>query len=183
MQNALGDVGTLSLGGGILDLQAAATAGTTLTIKRNAYVITGSTEIISDKSASGSVGATYTMGSGGTLSMATGTLTVAGGANVNSGTAGVTFGATTFTGTPTFTVTNPANGGNTVLTLGTLNDSGTARAITLTGTSTGTLTLGRFGATSMVSGTTFTVNGGVLNVAGKVAFVSHHGRCDDGHGE
>ncbi len=68
---------------------------------------------------------------------------------------GLTFGATTLNGNPTFTVANNGTGAGT-LTLGALNDGGTARTVTLAGA--GTLVLGN-AATSMVGGTTFNVNG------------------------
>ena len=45
------------------------------------------------------------------------------GALVSSGTAGLTFGAVTFSGAPTFSITNPSGGGATLLTVGAVANS------------------------------------------------------------
>jgi autotransporter-associated beta strand protein len=93
------------------------------------------------------------MGAGGTLNV-----------GAEAGTAanlayGLTFGATTLSGTNTFAVANNGTGTGT-LTLGALNDGGTAATITKTGA--GALTLAA-AATSLVNGTTVNVNTGTLN--------------------
>ncbi len=156
---------TVTLAGGILKLTNA--TATNLSFSRNTTV-TANAQITSDVTGANTAGDTFTLG---TLAIGGQTLTVVGGANVNSGTAGVTFGATTFSANPTFSITNPAGGGTTVLTLGALADGGTARTITQSGT--GTLTLSA-AATSLVTGTTFNVNGGILtpNVTGSLSIVA-----------
>jgi autotransporter-associated beta strand protein len=86
----------------------------------------------------------------GNLSIGTNTLNVTGGAAG----AKLTLGAATLTGNPTFN-----NDTTTAVTLGALNDGGTARTITKAGA--GTLTLGS-AATSLVAGTQVAVTGGTL---------------------
>ncbi len=103
-------------------------------------------------------GVTQTLG---TLALGGGTLSVASPSGfVSSGTEGLTFGATTLSGSQTFSVTNPS-AGSMLLTLGPVDDGGVARTIAKTGT--GTLTFGTT-PTSLVSGTQFTVNQGALQV-------------------
>ncbi len=104
---ALG-AGSITLNSGILYLTN--TPGTNLSFNRP-VTISGNSQIISDVSSAGN-GNTYTLG---TLSIGNETLTLTGGNNVSGGTAGIIFGATTFTGTPTFSVNNPSNGGVTQL--------------------------------------------------------------------
>lgn len=156
---------TLSLAGGSLSLTNA--SGTNLSFSRNTTVSANMT-LTSDVNVASTAGNTYTLG---TLSIGAQTLTVAGGGNVNSGTAGVTFGTTTLTGNTTFSVTNPTNGGSTVLTLGALADGGTARTISKTGG--GTLILNAV-ASSLVTGTVINLSDGVLisNVAGALSQVA-----------
>src|SRR5438067_1511123 len=169
--NALGQ-GTLSLGGGILQLAHASTTS----LSRNTTV-TANAQITSDRSTSGN-GFTYTFG---TLSIGAQTLTIAGGTSVTGGTAGVTFGATTLTGNATFSTTNPAGGGTTVLTLGAVADGGSAfsltksgngtlvlaNANTYTGTTTisvGTLQLGSGATTGTLSTSSSIVDNGNLTI-------------------
>ena len=168
--NALGTTagaGTLTLNGGTLDL------ATDASVSAYNTVVGGNAAIASDKFTASSAGITHTLG---TLSIGANTLTVAGGNKVNSATAGLTFGATTLTAGPlTFTITNPTNGGTTLLTVGpvtnanhtaTLNGNGNfaqtaawgngSGGITLAGTVTATLD-----QTNTYSGTT-TLSGGTL---------------------
>ncbi len=168
---ALG-AGTLTLSGGILKLTNP--SGTNLTFGRNTTV-NASSQITTDVNSTGA-GNTFTLG---TLSVGAYSLIIAGGSNVNSGTAGITFGATTFTGTPTFTINNPAGGGTTQLSLPgvtnnantlSINGSGntiqtgvwgsTAGGILYSGTGTSTLTLSQ--ANTFTSGVT--INSGTLNI-------------------
>ena len=117
-----------------------------------------------DKVSSAGSGITVSLGqkAGSTVNIKGVALTVAGGTLVNGGTAGLTLGnttnATTMTllGTPTLNVTNPTNGGSTLLTLnGNISESGGSfgliktgnGALTLAGTSTYT------GATTISAGT------------------------------
>lgn len=97
----------------------------------------------------------------GTLSTGSGVVTIAQ-TNANSNQAhSLTFGATTFTGNTTFSLTN-VNGTGTAsvgsLILGALNDGGVARAIVKNGA--GTLQLNT-AATSLIAGTTITATGSV----------------------
>jgi len=82
-------------------------------------------------------------------------LNITSGTGVTSGTAGVTFGATTLTGNTIFDTA-----ANTLLTLGGLTDSGTAR--TITKQDSGVLTLST-AATSLIAGTQINITGGTLN--------------------
>lgn len=100
-----------------------------------------------------------TAGSGSTLNVQADT-----GAPANTAYA-LTLGATTLTGAVTFNVANNGTGVGT-LTLGALNDGGTARTITKAGA--GTLALGG-AATSLVTGTAVNVDGGTLRVANATA--------------
>ena len=147
---ALG-AGTLSLGGGVLQLANATSAN--LSFGRNTTV-TGNAQITSDTTALNTAGDTFTLG---TLSIGAQTLTIAGGSNVNSGTAGVTFGATTLTGATTFAITNPTNGGTTLLTLGAVTNG--ANTATFTGN-------GNFAQSGVwangAGGITFGVSGGTV---------------------
>ena len=95
--------------------------------------------------------ATLTIG-GQQFSLSAGTLTT------NNTAYGLTVGATTLSGNPTFYVANNGTGVGT-LTLGALNDGGTAFTITKAGS--GVLTLSA-SATSLIAGTTFNVTGGTL---------------------
>jgi autotransporter-associated beta strand protein len=168
--NALNTLATapLALNGGTLSLGVTAGAtygGTATTVGGNAVVE-------SDLLTPGA-GVTQTLG---TLSIDAFTLGITAGSNVTSGTAGITFGATTFTGAPTFTVTNPAVG-TTQLSVPAVNPGGftatfygngnviqtgiwgaTAGGITYSGT--GILTLNQ--ANTYTGGTT--LNSGTLNI-------------------
>lgn len=139
--------GTLTLNGGTLSL--ANDAG--LNFGRNTTV-TGDSTVESDVLTFGNAGVTHTLG---TLTIGAQQLSITMGANVGSGTAGITFGATTLTGNASFD-----RAGGTNLTLGALNDSGSARTVTFQGS--GTTTLGT-AATSLVNGTTINLTGGTLN--------------------
>ncbi|EDY17462.1 autotransporter-associated beta strand repeat protein [Chthoniobacter flavus Ellin428] len=88
----------------------------------------------------------------GALSINSSTLTTQ--ATGGSGTPVVNFGATTLTGSPTF-----APAASTIVTLGALNDSGTAQAITANGAGTVQLTAA---ATSLVDGTAVNITNGTL---------------------
>jgi autotransporter-associated beta strand protein len=136
----------LQLNGGTLDLATDTSV--------NAYNTTvGGTPvtIVSDRATSGA-GITHTLG---TLSIASDQLNLTTDATVTSGVAGLTFGATTMTGNPVFDTA-----ASTLLTLGSLNDGGTAR--TITKQDSGTLTLNT-AATSLVSGTVINITGGTAN--------------------
>ncbi|HEY5313901.1 MAG TPA: autotransporter-associated beta strand repeat-containing protein, partial [Pirellulales bacterium] len=158
--SALG-AGALTLSGGALNLSN--TSGTSLSFGRNTTVtapanvsgyqaITGNVAsiITSDVSAVGA-GNVYTMG---TLAIGAQTLTVNGGPNVTSGVAGLTFGAVSLSGSPTFTVNNPAGGGNTLLTLG--NVSPGANVMTFNGTGATTFA----GSTVTIGASTSIFNNG-----------------------
>jgi fibronectin-binding autotransporter adhesin len=96
--SGLGAAGqAVALNGGILDLATNTTV--------NAYNITigGTTTIQSNKATAASAGITHTLG---TLSIGAFNPTITGGSNATSGTTQVTFGVTTFTGSPTFTITD-----------------------------------------------------------------------------
>ncbi|MBA3849604.1 MAG: hypothetical protein C0502_06365 [Opitutus sp.] len=142
---ALGS-GTLTLAGGELELAN----DTGLSFNRNTTV-SGNAAITSDRLTAGA-GVTHTLG---TLSIGSQTLTVDRGSNATSGTGGITFGNTTTTGAATFNV-----GSNALLTLGALNDGGSADTITKSGS--GTLTLGA-AAAAITNGTAVNVTAGTLN--------------------
>ncbi|MFN5920889.1 MAG: beta strand repeat-containing protein, partial [Bacteroidota bacterium] len=86
-------------------------------------VATANTTIVADRETSGS-GVTYTFG---TLRINTAiTLNLQAGSNVNSNTAGITFGNMTYAAAPTFTVTQPTLGGNTLFNFGAVSGAFTA---------------------------------------------------------
>ncbi|MBC7368764.1 MAG: autotransporter-associated beta strand repeat-containing protein [Undibacterium sp.] len=149
---ALGTGGSaLTVGGGTVEL--ANNTGTNFDLNPT---LAGSATISPSRTSNGAA-FTQTLG---TLSIGAQTLTVAHGTNFSSNnTRSLTFGATTFTGDAFFTL-NTTNGTAVgVTTLGALNDSGTARTITKNGA--GTLTPAT-AATSLVTGTTITLNAGRL---------------------
>jgi autotransporter-associated beta strand protein len=157
---ALG-AGTLTLVGGILKLSNAAG----LNFGRNT-TISSSAQIVSDVIAAGA-GVTHTLG---TLSIGNQTLTIAGGNNVTSGTAGLTFGATTFSGAPTFTINNPAGGGVTQLSVAavapagntaTINGNGNMVQTGVWGATAGGITYSGTGTLTLNQANTFT---GILTV-------------------
>jgi autotransporter-associated beta strand protein len=159
------DLGTLRLGSATA-LGTTATPlilrGGTLALALNTSVsayattLTAGSTITTGRATAGA-GVTQTLG---TLSANGSTLVVnTQDTTVTSGTAGLTFGTTTLTGNPTFNVVN-GTAAATVLTLGALNDTGTPRSLTKTGS--GTLTLAN-AATSLTNGTAVTVSGGTLN--------------------
>lgn len=114
LATALG-TGTITMNGTAPVLRLSNTAGSPLNLNRN-LVVSVNAEIIVDNNSTGA-GAIHGMG---TLSLNAASLTITGGANVNSGIAGVNFGATTHTVAPTYTVSDPINGGTTRLQLGAL---------------------------------------------------------------
>jgi fibronectin-binding autotransporter adhesin len=153
---ALTNAGAVSGGGlvgngGTLELAS----GGNVTWTNTNTSVNGDFTIVSDRSAA-NAGATQTLG---TLTIGSNALTVRPGANVTSGTAAVTFAtSTTLAGNPTFNVDNGSQ--LATLTLPAIDDGGTARAITKTGT--GTLTVSS-AATSLVDGTAINVALGTLN--------------------
>ena len=168
--SGLGSGAGVALNGGTLDLAT----GTSI----NAYNVTvgGTATIASDLPSSG-VGITYTLG---TLSIGASTLTVAGGNNVTSSTAGLTFGAATLSGTATFNMVNPANGGTTVLTVGAVANGANTATFTgngnfaqtgVWGSGAGGLILGAgySGTATLSQANTYTgsttINGGVLSIS------------------
>jgi len=120
---ALG-TGDLTINGTTPTLELSRSTGGSLTLTTNVTVAANAT-IRSNTNTTGA-GASFTLG---TLSIGAFTLTLEGGANVTSGTAGIAFGATTHTGAPTYTVNNPAGGGLTQFSLGTLTGSTFATTI------------------------------------------------------
>ena len=104
-------------------------------------------------------GVTHSLG---TLAIATATLAVTPGTNVTSGTSGLTFGATTISGNSTF---NTA--ADTVLTLGSLGSTATARTITKSGA--GTLVLSA-ASTAWTPTHTFSVTRGTLRTGAADVF-------------
>ncbi len=125
--NALGTAAvTMTKGTLKLTNDTATTFGNNTTVNAAA---SGDATITIDRATAGA-GINHTMG---TLSVGTNPLTVNKGANVTSGTAGLIFGATTFTGNPTFTLT----GAN--MTLGNLSTGNTSRTVTVANGSTGQL--------------------------------------------
>ena len=125
----------------------------------SAYPITvlAPSTVLSDR-ATGGTGITHLLG---TLAIAGTTLSVADGTNVTDGTAyGLTFGATTLNGSPAFDIAHNGAGTGT-LTLGTLNDTFTARSVSKSGN--GTLTLNA-AATRLVNGTTVNLSAGTLSL-------------------
>jgi autotransporter-associated beta strand protein len=106
---------SLQLAGGILEL-----ANSTARNYARPTLVTGNVAILTDRLTTGA-GLTHTLG---TLSIGSHTVTVNAGAFATSGTQGLTFGATTLTGSPTFTVNNNGLGATTLLTLGTVDTAG-----------------------------------------------------------
>ena len=120
---ALG-TGDLTINGTTPVLELSRSTGGSLTFANNVTVAANAT-IRSNTNTVGA-GSAFTLG---TLGIGAQTLTIEGGANVNSGTASIAFGATTHTGAPTYTVNNPAGGGITQFSLGTLTGSNFATTI------------------------------------------------------
>jgi filamentous hemagglutinin family protein len=151
--NALG-AGALSLGGGTLELAN----DTALNFGRNTTV-TAATTIKSDLLTSGA-GVTHTLG---TLSQGTFALTGTAGNNVSSGTSGIDFGATNFTGNPTFTPGTNFNFG-----FGALTDGGSARTITKNGL--GNIIFNAAAASWATAADVLTINLGSVLLAASNAF-------------
>jgi fibronectin-binding autotransporter adhesin len=147
----------LILNGGTLHIASAAVVG--------AYpvAVTKDSGVITDVF-SGTAGLAHVLG---TLAIGGNKLTVSAGANLTSG-ASLAFGATSLQGNPTFDVQNPA-GTTTNLTLGALNDLGTARTITFqnsgTAASQSKVTLGT-AAASLMDGTTISIPAGTNGSGG-----------------
>lgn len=120
---ALG-TGALTINGTTPILELSRSTGGSLTLANNVTVAANAT-IRSNTNTAGA-GASFTLG---TLSIGAQTLTIDAGSNVTSGTAGIAFGATTHTGAPTYTVNNPAGGGLTQFSLGTLTGGAFATII------------------------------------------------------
>jgi autotransporter-associated beta strand protein len=141
---AIGEVGkALNLAGGTLDLQ------TNSSINALNTTVSGNATIVTDLLTSGP-GITQNLG---TLHIGAETLSIAQGVNVSGGAPAVTFGATTLTGSATF---SPAAG--TTLTLGSLSDGGTATTATLSGAGTVVLSAA---AASLVNGAAVNIGSGI----------------------
>jgi len=162
---ALGNNGTrnaITLAGGALEL--ANDTGQAWGPSTRPTNVTGNTTIRSDRLTAGT-GVTQTLG---TLTVGAPVLSVTAGTNVTGGTAGITFGGTTLTGNAAFAVNNTA-GGNSLLTLGAVGQSGGTRSLTKTGH--GTLRLN--GAGNYAGGTTLNegaITLGVANALGSGGF-------------
>ena len=96
---------------------------------------------------------------------------------------GLTLGSVSLQGNVNINVANNTNGGGNALgtlTLGALNDNGSARTITLGGAGAVTLNTD---ATSLVQGTVVNINNGTLNSnSGACAGQLRHGECrQSGH--
>jgi autotransporter-associated beta strand protein len=139
--------GKVTLNAGILDLRNDGTASNQVITLGNNVIVAANVTINVDHVAA-NTGNTIALG---TLTIGAQTLTITGGDGYR-----LSFGATTLSGNPTFTSTT-AN-----LTLGALNDGGTAH--TLTSNGAGTLTLNA-AATSLVGGTQVNVAAGTLMVS------------------
>lgn len=137
---------TLTLAGGALDL------ATDSSVSAYHVVVANSALLFSNKATPSSAAITHALG---TLSIGAQQLSLIAGPNVGSGIAGVSFGATTFTASGT----NFQAGAGSAITLGALNDGGTARTFSKTGA--GKLTLSA-AALSLVEGTTVNLNEGTL---------------------
>ena len=130
-----------------LELNSGGTFGNNLTIAGDATLKSGRTT-------AASTNITQTMGS---LTVGSNTVTAANGANNTApGVANLAFTSTTLTGSPTFNLTNVNGTGIGTLSLGVLNDGGTARTMTLT-------TTGSASALS-IGGSTASTYSGIINV-------------------
>lgn len=147
---ALG-TGDLTINGTTPVLELSRSTGGSLTLANNVTVAANAT-IRSNTNTAGA-GASFTLG---TLSIGAQTLTIDAGSNVTSGTAGIAFGATTHTGAPTYTVNNPAGGGLTQFSLGTL--TGGAFATTFNGSGE-VVQSGPWTIATAASGSAITYNG------------------------
>ncbi len=125
----LGDPAAAGAPGAAISLSGGGTLGLKTNVPANAYnlSVTGPATIVSDRATSGT-GVVHALG---TLAIGASTLNISGGSGVIAGVAGVSFGATTLAGSPTFNITNPAGGGSTLLSLGSVTLGG--NTITLTG--------------------------------------------------
>ena len=113
---------------------------------RNTTVSANST--ITTERLTAGAGVTHTLG---TLSIGAQTLTV-GAAVATTGNQGLTFGATTFTGAPTFTVNNSGAGATTLLTLGAVTNGGFTAIFNGSGNATPGVISGTGGVTYSGSG-------------------------------
>ena len=149
----LGSTGTnLVLNGGSLDLQ-----NTSISIAAYSTTVGGNFTLTSD----GSNGTVVNIL--GPLSIGSFTLTTGSTNSQATGEGNIGFGATTLTGNPTFNVTNTTTGTGAqtaTLTLGALNDGGTARTITKSGPST--LIIGS-ATTNLTANDQFNVSAGTLS--------------------
>jgi autotransporter-associated beta strand protein len=157
---------TLAINGGTLDIRINST------INAHPTTVGGAAAIITNRSTTGA-GVAHTLG---TLSIGAFNLSISGGSSVTSGTAGLNFGATTFTGAPTFTINNPVaagtitqfrlaavtNGAN----LATINGDGNMIQTGIWGNGTGGITMGGTGILTLDQGNTFTgtlrINSGIV---------------------
>lgn len=145
--NLGGATGIVTLAGGNLNL-----ANNGNTTFNRAVTVSANSTVTSNRAGNGSA-VTHTLG---TLSIGSQELSILRGAAATSGTAGIIFGNTSFTGNATF-----STGANTSLTLGALNDGGTARIITKSGA--GSLVLGS-AATGLSNGTAVNLQAGSINL-------------------
>ncbi len=127
-------------------VNSAASGDTTITVQR----------------ASAGAGISHTLG---TLSIGSNFLTIDKGSNITSGTAGLIFGATTFTGNPTFTLTS-AN-----LSLGNISTGNASRTVTIDSTSANQLHFSGSVAPGD-GGETFVINNAASSLAGSTTFDS-----------
>ena len=147
-------------------------AGTTLDLRLNSggtfgdnVTIAGNVTLKGGRTTAAATNITQTMG---TLALGAQTVTVANGnGNTAPAVANISFTSTTLSGSPTFNLNDVNGAGIASLSLGTLNDGGVARTITLT-TTTGTpsaLAIGGASA-STYSGVINVTNGTYLDLVG-----------------
>jgi autotransporter-associated beta strand protein len=181
---ALGSAGALGTGAATLLLNGGtliAGDATARAFNRNTTV-GGNVQITTNRVGAGA-GVTHTLG---TLSIGAQTLTVAA-AQATSGNQGLTFGATTFTGAPTFTVNNNGLGATTVLTLGAvtngantalINGSGNVAQTGVWGNGAGGITYSGTGTLTLNQANTFT--GAVTLNSGTIAALGNAGALGTG---
>ncbi len=142
-------------------LQLITAAGTTF--NNNVLVNNSGTILVGTTAASNAI--THTLG---TLSIGTATLTVTTSNGNTNNAHSLTLGATTFTGNPTFTLSNTNGTGIGNLTLGPIDDGGVARTLTKNGG--GNLLL-NFAATSFINTApgTIALNNGLITLGNPAA--------------
>lgn len=144
--------GSVTMSGGTLAVELNASPANYTSGAGNNILVTANSSFLNDRSTAG-FGRDATFGA---LSMGAQTLTISAGSNITSGDAGFVFESLTLSGNPVFDITQ-GNTGPGHMSVKSLSDGGSPRAITKTGP--GNMTFFG-GTTSFGAGSTYTSSGG-----------------------